>query len=138
MTEAEYAQDQQRAAYHWEARRDGLVVAAEVLPDASRSRASLAEIARPFDLHAIPLRRTLPCVWVQIDAGDTPIWEHFVARRLPFGGGSVKERETLLFGRRRADGREEILIVLPSGESIPTSSLAIAKATILEGSALFG
>ena len=139
MRREEYAADRRRAAYYWEARRHGLVVAAEFLPDGTLSGASMAHIEPPFELHARPYRP-----WDQrsfaktIEPGDVPVWEHFVVEGIRVGPKAPRGLcEGLIFGRRTAAGREEVLVVLPQGQPIPASSLEAARAAIAEGAALF-
>lgn len=138
MRREEYAADRNRAAYYWEARRDGLVVAAEFLPDGKPSHASFATIARPFEIHARPYRMgDFRCFALSIQGGEEPIWEHFVIDGIRAGAGATADPyEGLLFGRRFTDGREELIVVLPSGNPVPCGSVAEARTAIAEGAAL--
>lgn len=132
MRREDYAADRRRAAYFWEARRHEIVVASEFGPDGTPTHKAFREIAVPYVLHARPYRAgDFRCFAITIEAGETPIWEHFViepAGKAPYEG--------LLFGRRFPDGREELVVVLPDGNPIPCSSTREARMAIAEGAAL--
>jgi hypothetical protein len=131
LTREQYAQDKNRASYYWEARKGGLIVACEYSPNGTENPLSTIPPA-PYQIHAIAYRPTdFACYFWDIEPGMTPIWLHHVSRWIGPTGMS-DEYESLLFGRRYQDGREELILVLWDGTAHGFNSIndAIAALTV--------
>jgi len=112
-----YADDRARAAFYWEARKDGLVVRAQWDLDFIEHPLRELEGLAPYEFHAIPYRSTqFKAAFIPIEPGQKPIWLHHVNTSINlFVPGDQVNIEALCFGREFPDGRQEIMLVLPDG-----------------------
>jgi hypothetical protein len=129
LERAKYAADLGRASYTWEARVADLVVRAEF--DVFGKEHPLSELhgLEPYFFHAVPYRPDkFKAAFIEIEAGMKPIWEHIVTTSINlFVPGPQQTIECLCFGREHPDGREEVMLVLPSGDSAGFASRAEAR-----------
>ena len=128
----EWSNNERVAAYKWEALRNGVIFATEYNVDGNETPLSAAFHKRdlgdgavefvcvePLVFRAVPLRATLPPFDIDFAAGDVLIWLHAVEHTL----GVMSDRssfesryEKMYFGKRLADGREQVLGIWPDGE----------------------
>lgn len=139
------AQNKQVAAYAWEVEKNGVITASEFdvngvdqplttafarqdLPDGD----ALFTAEHDLLFRARPQRDELPVVELKLEAGMSLIWKHRVVKQIGVFGGETREIhfQTLIVGRRRTDGREEVMQVWPNGEKHEFDSFDEAMKTI--------
>lgn len=114
--------------YKWSIERNGLTVLAEF--DLLGNEHKLTEIpSPPYRIHALPTDRSMPCFYMDIDAGQEYIWEHRGCTSVALFSPDVIERPYIgtILGRRCPDGREEVVVILPSGQHTACGSLDEAR-----------
>jgi hypothetical protein len=79
----------------------------------------------PYRLHARIANGR--CFFKDLEAGQTPIWEHRTTDSVSMFNGARVVRDSIIFGCREADGKETVLRVYPDGQSFEFTSLNAAR-----------
>ena len=110
--------------YTWEIKRNGVVILSEHQNGVHHSLRNEAP-APPFELHAYIEKGR--CYDINIEVGDTAIWEHRVTDAISVFHGERAISESIIFGRRDVHGNEFVLRLYPDGRSFEFRSLDAAR-----------
>jgi hypothetical protein len=110
--------------YEWAIERNGFFVLSEY--DLHGGHHTLKEAPpTPYKFHARTANGR--CFTVEIEDGQTPIWEHRTTDSVSMFNGARVVRDSIIFGCREADGKETVLRVYPDGQSFEFTSLNAAR-----------
>ena len=109
-----YANDMLRASYFWAVIYPSGIELREFNVHGEDIPFTQIKAAPPYVIIAKPFRpSSFPEVPFQIETGMEPIWEHNVCWSVALN----IQTEAIIFGRRRADGREEVCKIYHEGST---------------------